>query len=408
MGATQRAILNVFRKPARTATVIAIIGFAIAIFLTMSLVSSSISGRTNFLSADAATLITITPASESGSGGFFGGGGNTMSSSVVSEVQGTSGVSEVQPVVIYTNGTFTPGSGGSPPSSFPTIVYGEDTGVPLIVGTDINPSLQSGRSLNGGDSSSSVAEVGTTYASDHSVGLGSTIQFNDTKLTVVGIFSTGESFIDSSIVVPLSVGETIAATSDIHEIFVTADYAGDVNSVASSIQSKVGDGYDVVPLSSIASEIQNSLDSIYNSSQTGLYLALLTGAAVMMFVMVLATRERTKEIGVMKAVGFRSGTVVTQFLTESMVLAVAGFGVGVALAELLAPTISRLVLGQSGGPGPGGGGGFGFFGSGFAFSPSPELLVSTLVLAVGLGALGALYPIVRAVRLRPAEALRYE
>ncbi len=409
MGAVQRAVLNVFRKPARTATVVVIIGISIAIFLTMSVVSGSISGRTNFLSANAGTLITITPAGESGGGGFFFGGGggtqNSMSTGVVSEIQGTPSVSAIQPVVQYTNGNFTPSSSG-PPTSFPTIVYGEDPGSPLVVGTDTNPTLESGRALNSGDSSALVAEVGSTYASDNSVSVGSAIEFNGTTVTVVGIFSTGESFTDSSVVVPFAAGQKIAGTSDMREIYVTASDVGAVDSVVSSLQNEVGDGYDVVPLSSIASEIQSSLDSIYDSSQTGLYLALITGATVMVFVMVLATRERTKEIGVMKAIGFRNRTVVTQFVTESMVFAAIGFGVGLVLAEVLGSTIGQLVLGQRGGPGPGGH--FGAFGPSFALSLSPELVLSTLALAVGLGALGALYPIIRAVRLRPAEALRYE
>ena len=405
MGSLDRALRNTIRKPARTAAVVVIIGFSIAIFLTMSIVSSSIAGRTNFLSGNAANLITITSADDS-HGGFFFGGSNSVSTSVVSEIQGTSGVSSIQPVVQYVNGTFSSGSGGKPPTTFPTIVYGEDVDAPLIVGTDVNPSVSSGRALAASDSTSMVAEVGSTYASDHSVGVGSTIQFNGTKLTIVGIYSTGQSFTDSSVVVPLAAGQAIADTSNVGEVFVTATYAGDVDSVASTLQNEVGDSYVVEPLSSIASQIQSSLNSIYDSSQTGLYLALITGAVVMVFVMVLATRERTKEIGVMKAIGFRNRTVVTQFLTESMVFAVAGFGIGVGLAEVLGPTIGRFIL-DSGMSGPGGGAG-GFVGAFFSFAPSASLVATTLVLAIGFGVLGALYPIIRAIRLRPAEALRYE
>lgn len=109
----------------------------------------------------------------------------------------------------------------------------------------------------------------------------------------------------------------------------------------------------------------------------------------------------------MKAIGFRNKTVITQFLTESVVVAVIGFGVGVGLAEVLSPTIGELVLGQSG-PGGGGGRGFGFFGPALKFTATPELIGLTLALAVGLGVLGALYPIIRAIRISPAEALRHE
>jgi putative ABC transport system permease protein len=103
--------------------------------------------------------------------------------------------------------------------------------------------------------------------------------------------------------------------------------------------------------------------------------------------------ERTQEIGVLRALGWRRWRVLRMVMLESLALsllgAAFGAGVGVALAELirLEPTYGRSLV-----------------------TPiySWRLWGQTLLLALGLGALGGLYPAWRATALPPVEALRYE
>jgi putative ABC transport system permease protein len=260
--------------------------------------------------------------------------------------------------------------------------------------------------LNSGDSSSLVAIIGTRYAEDQNVGVGDTIDLNGTAITVVGVYTTGNQFGDNGIIIPFETAKKVYAITGMNTVYVTVDYAGYVDDVVSTLKKSLGDGYDVVAMSEIAARMQESINSISTNSETGLWLSLITGVAVMTFVMVMVTRERTKEIGVLKAIGFKNSNIVTQFFIESIVLAVLGFVIGLILVMTAGSSLSNIILGTSSGPGgrmPGGG-----FGGGIEFTLSPELLVYALSLAIAFGIIGSLYPILKAVSLKPAEALRYE
>jgi putative ABC transport system permease protein len=409
MSAVSRAVGNVFRKKVRSLFVILIIGFCIAIFVTMSVVNSNIADRESDISANsaAATEITVRPAGQGGYGGFggFGGPSSAMSESVITTIKAQADILSVQPVITQFEGSFQSGTR-------PVIVQGEDPSQPLVLMGGGSISTTSGRSLNSGDEDAMVAIVGTDYATGHSVSVGSTITLNSSyTLTIVGIYSTGNTFGNDGITIPYDTAKTVYDVSGPNSIFVTVNYAGNVQSVVTTLQGVLGPNYDVVSVSSLESQIQDSLNDIYQNSATGLYISLITAVAVMIFVMILITRERTKEIGVLKAIGFKNKTIVAQFFTESVVLAVLGFVVGVVLAEVAGPTLATMFLSSStssgfGGP-PGAGHMGGTFG-GLSFNLQPELLVYTLVLAVALGIIGSLYPIIRAMQLKPAEALRYD
>jgi putative ABC transport system permease protein len=126
-------------------------------------------------------------------------------------------------------------------------------------------------------------------------------------------------------------------------------------------------------------------------------------------------RERTKEIGTLKAIGFSNWTVMSQFMLEGVMLSLIAGVVGVAIASFAAPTLSGLLL-------PTVGQQVSAFGGArmaatnpgapsaatSAISLTPELILLALGAAVLLGMLGSLYPAWRASRTRPAEAMRYE
>jgi putative ABC transport system permease protein len=140
--------------------------------------------------------------------------------------------------------------------------------------------------------------------------------------------------------------------------------------------------------------------------------------------MLYTVRERTKEIGTMKAIGFSNWNVMSQFILEGILLTLVAGIVGIAIGSVGAPALSGLLLPHVSNPfgspgGRSGAGGFfvarsgGAFGGGVATAvsaaaPSPELMLIALGAAVVLGALGSLYPAWRASRTRPAEAMRYE
>jgi len=131
-----------------------------------------------------------------------------------------------------------------------------------------------------------------------------------------------------------------------------------------------------------------------------------------LFVMLYTVRERTKEIGTLKAIGFSNSKVMSQFLFEGIILSVIAGVVGVAIGVLVAPELSKMLLpmnvfGSLAGPT---GNAASRFSSQFtaAVSVSPELMLIAFGVAVGLGAIGSLYPAWRAAKISPAEAMRYE
>jgi putative ABC transport system permease protein len=118
-------------------------------------------------------------------------------------------------------------------------------------------------------------------------------------------------------------------------------------------------------------------------------ISLLVGGIGIMNIMLVSVTERTREIGLRKAVGAKRGDVLVQFLAEAMVLSVAGGLIGVALGIGGAQLISPL-LGNS------------------KALVTPQSIVLALTVSLAIGIFFGFYPANRAARLNPIDALRYE
>jgi putative ABC transport system permease protein len=158
--------------------------------------------------------------------------------------------------------------------------------------------------------------------------------------------------------------------------------------------------------------LQNAESSVSQMQTTAVGEILVTVVAtslIVLFVMLYTVRERTKEIGTLKAIGFSNWTVMSQFMLEGVLLSLLAGAVGIAIGSVAAPVLSGLLL-----PAVtqfGAGGTFTRFSapaSSAAITITPELMLIAVGAAVLLGTLGSLYPAWRASRTRPAEAMRYE
>jgi putative ABC transport system permease protein len=128
-------------------------------------------------------------------------------------------------------------------------------------------------------------------------------------------------------------------------------------------------------------------------------ISLLVAGIGIMNIMIVSLIERTREIGILKALGMKSRTVLTIFLGESVIIGLMGAIIGIVLGWILANVTARVL-----GSGVFGGGG------GFTITPllTPEVLIGALAFGVGVSVIFALYPAWRASKLKPVEALRYE
>jgi len=413
---------SVFGKKARTIVVIVIIGFSLGVFLAMSIVNANITSNTRQLSEQMERTVTVRPA---GGFGFFSN--EAMDESVLTTIESVDDVEAVNPVIMQFLQDDNSTSGGGGPFGRPrgSLVEGSDPAQGLFIMNGGSVTISEGRTLASNDTSSYVAVVGSGYADDKGVGIGDSITVGDSGFEIVGIYSSGTQFGDQTVIVPYQTAKAALDVSGPTTIYVTADTVGDVDSVKQALIDALGSDYDITSANERGTEMQDTIDAIKGNSQMGAYLALVTGMAVMTFVMVLITRERFKEIGILKAIGFKNSKIVTQLVTETMMLAAMGFVIGVVIAAAVGPYLSTMVVSSSvdtgtgtptGGPGggfrPGGGTGgadrasAGLFGADFALDPG--LTALTLVMAIVLGIVGSLYPVLTAIKLKPAEALRYE
>ena len=117
-------------------------------------------------------------------------------------------------------------------------------------------------------------------------------------------------------------------------------------------------------------------------------IALIVGALVIMNIMLVAVSERTREIGIRKAIGARYRDILAQFLVEATTLSIIGAAIGVALGIILSQTIAAL--------------------SPLPASVAPWSIVTGILVGAGVGVVAGVYPASRAARLDPIVALRAE
>ena len=138
-------------------------------------------------------------------------------------------------------------------------------------------------------------------------------------------------------------------------------------------------------------------------------LALVATSAVILLIMVFSVRERTKEIGVMKTLGFSNKSVVSQFVLEGVSVTFMGCIIGAIVGVVAYPTISKIMLPTSSSTATRGGT-FAIQAAAATVNVSPQIgiVLIAFVAVLAMGALGSIYPAWKASRVKPAEALRNE
>jgi putative ABC transport system permease protein len=171
-----------------------------------------------------------------------------------------------------------------------------------------------------------------------------------------------------------------------------------IENVTTAITDHFGGQVSVIS----ADAVQSLLTSVFSTIQLFLggiaAISLLVAGIGIMNIMIVSLIERTREIGILKALGMKSRTVLTIFLGESVIIGLMGAIIGIILGWALA-NVTASVLSS------------GVFGGGnFAITPllTPEVLIGALGFGVGVSVIFALYPAWRASKLRPVDALRYE
>src|SRR6266516_3366217 len=324
-----------------------------------------------------------------------------------------------------------------PPTSIS--VDGTDISHPKL-GPLSNASLTKGRTFTSEDANKNVAVVDASYATAHKLTLGEAVTIANKKFTIVGLVTQPQAGSPPEVYIPLQRAQALATdpatgkamTNKINTVYVTAASAADIAVVQKEIQHLLPQA-TVTSSSDLASEITGSAASAAKlAGALGRWLAvlvLIAAFAVASLLTIAAVARRVPEFGTLKALGWRSGRIVSQVLGESVSTGILGgaLGVGlgfagVAIIDKIAPKLSATVPSAAGGgglqtqvAGPGGASGP-VTGAGPAASHatiavpmSASVTVTAIVLAVLLALAGGLlagsFGGWRAARLRPAAAL---
>jgi len=233
--------------------------------------------------------------------------------------------------------------------------------------------------------------LGKAAAEDLGKDVGDTFRLYESVYRVAGIYETGEPFEDGAAVVPLEDAQTISGKPrQVNAFLIQVRDDADVERLRQRIEER----YEDVTATTSADfeQEQEWMQYVYAFTWTVSLVAVVIGGVGVMNTMLMSVFERTREIGVLRAVGWRPGQVLRMVLAESLALSVLGGGVGTALgvgtvrAVAQVPAVSSIL----------------------PPSFSPALFLQAGVVALLLGLVGGGIPAWRASRLLPAEAMRAE
>lgn len=290
-------------------------------------------------------------------------------------------------------------------------VEGVDTSVWRFMETT---GLESGRYLNQGDVH--VAVIGNRIANDmfkQAITLNREITVGGQNFRVVGILKSA-GFIgqeDSSVFISKNDARQILtdiASNQLSSIVVQTSDPSNVQDVVTAIENRLMLSRHVTEQNmdftvTSAQAIQETVNSITQTITLFLGgiagIALLVGGIGVANTMFMSVMERTRLIGVLKALGTTNSEISKLFITESAVMGLVGGLIGVLVGFLLSGIISEIGVGTIG---------VGLGRGGITTLVTPQLAIFSIMFSVVIGMVSGFLPARRAANLQPVDALRYE
>ncbi len=387
------AVKNVFRQKIRSALTVLGIAMGIGLVLTLGSIGEGLNQQISQQFGNVGGVIDVRDESDNNVG---------ITQDAIDELSSWHEIESVVPVGQYrvTRGfrgfggpgaIFGRGGGGSSAMTF-TGVNPED--LDYLVGEEINAG--EGRKLDSSDEGSDVVLLGYTTAENQNLNVGDEIEYQRTSnqstesyyFQVIGILEeTGDTSIDGASYAPLKTMQEIEDDDRITSLKVKLVDVTQVENVTQRINDQV-DGVRAQSFLTIVRQIESTLGTVQMAVYGIGAVSLIVGGLGIMNTMIMSVMERRREIGVMKAIGATTTTILLQVLQESAILSLIGGIIGLSLGYLSIALVQEYST----------------------FQP----IMTTTLIAIGLGfsivlGMGAgLYPAWSASQLDPIKVLRYE
>ncbi len=258
-----------------------------------------------------------------------------------------------------------------------------------------------------------VAVLGSQIASELFAGaepVGQEVRINNQPFRVIGVMQSkgGTGFLnqDTQVFVPITTANSRLARARfrggdlVSDITVKMTSASAQNVVIPDITDVLDQRHHIQFQSDFT--IQSQQDILNTANQvTGVLtiflggvaaISLIVGGIGIMNIMLVSVTERTREIGIRKAVGARKRDILAQFLTEAMILSVSGGVIGILCGTFIAHLISGIQMGNAT----------------LTTVVAPSSVLLAVLFSAGVGLFFGIYPANRAASLHPIDALRYE
>ena len=248
-----------------------------------------------------------------------------------------------------------------------------------------------GRTLREGDDH--VAMLGRVLAMNLQKTVGDTIEISGEEFKVVGIYESDSLFENGGLIVPLKVLQKMMGRERYVSGFVVEaekHSRADVEALGKRIEASVS-GVAAVPARDFV-QGDNQIRLVKSMAWATSIIAMVLGSVGILNTMMMSVFERTREIGILRALGWKRMRVLNLVLGEATALGLAGAVLGTFLAVIGVKALSQAPMASI-----------------FINADLPlTILLVGILLGLVLSVLGGFYPAVRASRLEPAEALRHE
>ncbi|MEL9940350.1 MAG: FtsX-like permease family protein [Ignisphaera sp.] len=252
--------------------------------------------------------------------------------------------------------------------------------------------------------------IGKSLSDDYNISVGDAISLqvgNSTwSFKVVGVFQSGERFQEYAVYIPIEVAQNITnSVGKASQIMIKLRDPRYLSDVIQAIQSSFPGLAVFSPLNMIQN-VQQALNTITMFFSSIGLVAVTAGAFGVANTMIMSVVERTREIGILRAIGASRSFILMLFLLESFLIGfiggVIGVLIGIVLSYIIAPLASYNLRGGIVSA-------RGVFQQTFSVYPTitPMNIAIAILLGIVVGVVAGIYPAYRASKIKPVEALRY-